>query len=449
MYIFNQKFLILGVSKSGVAMADYLLKNNCSCYLFDDSVSNRTIENIKRLTESGAVSVLNENVENVIKDIDVLLISPGVPINHKVALIAKKYNKRIIGETEFAYSISCPTVVAVTGTNGKTTTVSLINEILNNTNINHELVGNVGTPFIDKIESNSSKSVYIDEISSFQLESISTFLPHIACVLNITPDHLERHYTMENYIFLKKRIFSNQHGSEYTVLNFDDETVKNFYTETNGKVIWVSLKERVDGAYLLDDNFYYFDECIMSCEKFTLSGVHNQLNALFSIAVAKLLGVNNEEIVKGLSEFKGVKHRLEKVAVINEVTYVNDSKSTNTDATIKAIDCMKNPFVLILGGSEKGETYDNLFIKLKESKCKMAILTGASRFNMTESALKVGYENISFISNFEVAVKTAKEYADCGDTVLLSPACASFDCFNGFEERGEKFIKMVEGFNEK
>ena len=228
MYIKTQKFMVLGVSKSGYAVAKYILQNGGFCYLYEDLKSTKIDNFIKELTELGGVRVYPEQIEDVLLKTDVLVVSPGVPINHDIAVRAKKLGKRIIGELEFGCLQFVPPIVAVTGTNGKTTTVSLIDQILKTANKKSLLVGNVGVPITAKVCDADGDTVCVAEVSSFQLETVFSFCPHISCILNLAPDHLERHYTMENYVFLKKRIFKNQRESEYCVLNYDDDKVKSF-----------------------------------------------------------------------------------------------------------------------------------------------------------------------------------------------------------------------------
>ena len=443
MYLKTQKFLILGVSKSGSAVANYLLENGAQCYLYEDLKASKIQACIEALCKKGAKWVEKEQVDGVLKDIDVLVISPGVAINHPVAVKAKEQNVRIIGELEFGFNQFNPVIVAVTGTNGKTTTVSLINAILKENQTQSLLVGNIGKPITGEIKKINKNTVCVTEVSSFQLESTHSFCPHISCILNIAPDHLERHYSMENYIFLKKKIFKCQTASEYTVLNFDDNTVKEFSAECKAKTLFVSLKEQVDGAYVSNGKIYYFEEYILDVNELSLNGEHNVYDSLFAICVSKLLGVPNRAICRALKNFKGVRHRMELVAEKNGVKYFNDSKATNTASTISAIDTMKAPTVIILGGSEKGENYELLFDKIKKSQIKHTVITGASRFNMIRSAEKVGYTHFTVTQDFSFAVKIASMLANDGENVLLSPACASFDCFGNFEERGDVFINEV------
>lgn len=446
MYIKTQKFLILGLSKSGNAVAKYLLSNGAKCYIYDDLKNAKIDALINELVLLGAVNVNSENIAETLIKIDVLVISPGIPINHPIAVRAKELNKRIVGELEFGCLQFAPPIVAITGTNGKTTTSSIIDAIFCEERLKSMLVGNIGVPITSKIADINKDNVLITEVSSFQLESVFSFCPHIACVLNITPDHLERHYSMENYIYLKKRAFKNQRESEYLILNYDDKIVREFAKESRAKNIFISLKEKVDGGYKIEDKLYFFDEYIMNINDLALQGEHNVYNALFAISVAKLFNISNSSIVNAIKNFKGVRHRMEMIANKNGISFYNDSKATNTSSTMSALDSITAPTILILGGSEKGETYTDLFEKIKNSMVKHVVICGASRFNMLESAGRVGYSNITMTYDFETAVKVAKVVASEGDCVLLSPACASFDAFNNYEERGDYFRRIVEDF---
>ena len=444
MYLKTQKFLIIGASKSGFAVAKYLIERGADCRIYEELKSSKAESALTKLKELGVQNLPREQVEEYLLTADVLVLSPGVPINHELAIKAKQMGKRIMGELEFAYENMLPTIVSVTGTNGKTTTVTLIDIILEKAGINKNLVGNVGVPMTSKIN-DSFDAVNVVEVSSFQLESITDFKPHISCVLNISPDHLERHYTMDNYIFLKKRIFKNQRESEYCVLNFDDQTVKGFFAEIKAKVVWVSIKNKVDGAYESEGKIFYKDEFIMDTKDLKVFGEHNVYNVLFAVACAKLLGVSNQVIACALSEFSGVKHRIELIASHKNVDYFNDSKATNTASTISAISALTKPTILILGGSEKGESYDTLFEKIKSSFIKHVILTGNSKYNMLDCASKHNLTELTVTEDFAFAIKFAKMLAMEGDAILLSPACASYDKFSGYEERGDEFVKIVKG----
>lgn len=443
MYVKNQKFLILGVSRSGLAAAKYLLGMNAVCYFYEENSSEKITAAKREIVSLGGIEITADKADEILDTVNVLVISPGVPINHTLAVKAKARGVRIIGELELGFTSFTPPFIAITGTNGKTTTVSIIDAIFNEAQVKSRLVGNVGVPITSEIAGADKDTVFITEVSSFQLESISAFCPHISCILNISPDHLERHYTMENYVFLKKRIFSNQRESEYCVLNFDDETVKGFYTDVKAKVVWVSNLSEVDGAYKKDGVLYYKGERILNADELPISGVHNEYNALFAIAVAGVMGIDADRIAHAIKNFKGVPFRNQLVAEKNGVKFVNDSKSTNTASAITAISSCVEPVVLILGGSEKGESYDKLFEYIKNSTVKHVVLTGSSRRNMLASADRAGYYEITMCPDFDCAVKIAALTAIGGDKVLFSPACASFDAFSSYVERGERFNKII------
>lgn len=445
MLVKNQTFLVLGVSKSGFSAAKYIIDKGAKCYVYEELKSPKIDRAIAELTALGAKQINMSEVDSILSIIDVLVISPGAPINHELAVRAKERGVRIVGELEFGFLQFSPPIVAITGTNGKTTTATLVDAIMKEAKKKSLLVGNVGVPISSKIKDADNDTVVIAEVSSFQLESVSAFCPHVSCILNISPDHLERHYTMDNYVYLKKRIFKNQKESEYTVLNYDDSIIRDFLPEIKSKVLWVSVNERVEGAYLQNGKLYYYDEYVIDERELRLKGEHNVYNTLFAIAAAKLMGVSNAAIITALKSFKGVRHRIEHVCTKNGVEFYNDSKATNTASTISALQSMQRPTVLILGGSEKGESYINLFEKIKRSPVKHVVLTGASRFNMLDAAGKSGYSLVTVTSDFADAVKIATMFTESGDNLLLSPACASFDSFDGYEERGDAFVKIVEG----
>ena len=438
MYFKTQKFLVAGVSRSGVAAAEFLLRRGAEVYLFDD-VKGAPEQNMARLKERGA-----KVVEEPVDFCDVLVLSPGIPIDHPVPVSYRKQGKRIIGECELAAMVLRAPAVAVTGTNGKTTTVSLLGEIAKCALVNASVCGNIGAPFLTEAETLSFDDLAIVEISSFQLETLRTFMPHIAVVTNVTEDHLDRHYTMENYTFLKEKLLKNSTESEFAVLNYDDPIVRSFAERTKAKVVWFSLNEEVDGAFLSDRVLKFRDETILSVDELCLSGRHNILNALASIACAKLLCFPVEAIQKGLTSFKGVKHRNEFVREVNGVKYVNDSKGTNVDATVKAIENCVGETVLLLGGKDKGYDYDRLFSYIKGSGVVHCVLYGENKMKLVKSAVQADYSEVTVCKDMELAFSLAVKIAKKGQTVLFSPASASFDEFSGYEERGERFVALVE-----
>jgi len=445
MYFKLDKFLVVGISKSGIGSAELLLKIGAVCYIYDDSDSETVQKAKTALIEKGAIDVKRGESESVMDKIDVVVLSPGIAIDNEIPVEARKLGKRIIGELELGFGFCRSPFVAVTGTNGKTTTCTMINDILEFAGMNPVLCGNIGTPVTTVIDKLQENSIAVAEVSSFQLETVCHFQPHIAVILNITPDHLSRHYNMENYIFVKSKILSNLRESEFAVLGYDDPNVKKLAEKTKGKIIYFSAKTEVDGAYLSGDKIYFRGKYIADVSSLPISGEHNILNALAAVACAELLGVDETQIAESLKNFKGVKHRVQFIRAFGGVDYYNDSKATNVDATVKAIEMMTKPTVLIMGGKDKGLSFSELFAKIKKSGIIVhAVLTGETRSRLAESAAEAGYDNITVTGDFEMAVKIASMIAKEGENVLLSPACSSFDQFNNFEERGDKFIKLVE-----
>lgn len=445
----TQKFLVFGISKSGYSACEYLLKKGAVCFIYDETGNQKVNQLISALVQKGATLVLKENINQIIEQINVLVISPGVAINHEICIKAKQYGKRIIGEFELGLIGDLPLSVAITGTNGKTTTVYLLESILNQANLKNTLVGNMGAPITSQMENIKNSEVVVAEVSSYQLETTNLFTPHISCILNVSPDHLERHYTMENYEFLKKKIFKNQRESEYTVLNFDDKIVKDFSNETRAKVEYISLFNQVDGAYIKDEKVYYKNEYVMDKGDLSLKGEHNYYNQLFAVCCAKILGVNNQDISLALKNFKGVKHRIQLILEKEGKKFYNDSKATNTASTISAIKAVEQDKILIIGGFDKGEDYKKLYEQITSSNVKYLIITGASRDRMVKQALESGIKNYAVIQDFSLAIRHACEVCSCGDAVLFSPATSSFDNFTDFEQRGDAFIKEVLSLNWK
>lgn len=445
MYYKNVTYLVAGLQKSGFSSAEFLLKKNAKVYIYDMRKTKNVISNKEKLVKKGAINL--EYYDNAPELCDVLVISPGVPIDSEICKIFKRANKRVIGETELAFLNVTTPIIAVSGTNGKTTVCNMIHSALKNNNVESELLGNVGTPLISKTDEVNKKDACVLEVSSFQLETTYLFCPHISVVLNITPDHLDRHYTFENYLLVKSKMVISLRESEFAVLNYDDDNVRNLASLTKAQIVWFSTKTKVSGAYVLDDKIYFNDEFVMKVSELSLKETHNIENALACVCVLKSLNVENDGIVNSLKSFEGLSHRFKTVATINGVTFINDSKSTNQASAIKAIENLCKPTVLILGGEDKGLDYTNLFSCIKNSKCvKQTVITGNVSKVMAEYAVKNEVDNVTIVKGFENAVKTAYRLAFSGDNVLLTPATSSFDEFNGFEERGEKFAQIVESF---
>ncbi len=444
MYLSKQSFLVLGLSRSGTAAAEFLLKAKAKVYLYDDIDGENIRASRKKLEALGATALEKEALSQSVEYCDGLVISPGIPIDHPLAVLYKRSGKAVLGEAELAARvIGCP-CVAVTGTNGKTTTVSMLAKIFTESGKKAVACGNIGTPMIGVVE--NAPEIAVAEISSFQMETLNSFRPHVAVVLNVTEDHLSRHYTMENYIFLKRKLLKNLTETEFAVLNYDDNVVREFAQGLKARVVWISIRERVNGAYMENGELYYHGEKILTAEELLLGGLHNVQNALAAIAVAKIFGVETGSIANSLTSFKGVKHRIEEVGTFDGVTYIDDSKGTNVDATVKAVACMKSDTVLLLGGKDKGYEYTSLFSALKKSKVVSAVLYGENRYKLLAAARETGFEPLTVCTKFSEAITIAKTVAKKGQTVLLSPASASFDEFNGYEERGDAFVATVKTF---
>lgn len=448
MYLQRQAFLVFGLSKSGRAAAEFLLSRGAVTYIYDELSTERIEQTAQELESKGAKRVKKEELSRMTEVCDGLVLSPGIPIDHPLAVAFKRNRLAVLGETELAARyIRCP-LVAVTGTNGKTTTVTMLTETLKKGGLNAHACGNIGTPMIEFAQA-TEQEICVAEISSYQLETLQSLRPHIAMVLNITEDHLNRHYNMENYVFLKSKLLKNCTEAEYVVLNYDDPTVRTFAEKTKAKVVYFSVRERVSGAYYENGDLYFGKEKILSVSDLPLGGLHNVQNALAVILAAKIMGVKNADIVSALTEFKGVRHRIEVVGEVDGVTYIDDSKGTNVDATIKAIESMNADTVLLLGGKNKGYEYEKLFEKLAGSKVVHAIFYGENRFELLKSAGKAAFVNFTLCDTFEFAVRIAALKANRGQCVLLSPASASFDEFANYEERGDKFVEIVQSFIQK
>lgn len=448
MYFKTQKFLIAGASASGVSAAKLLLRHGAEVFVYDESDGAAVKRNCENLKDMGAHIVSRESLSSAEEKTDVLVLSPGVPIDHPLAVRFRKAGKKIIGEMELGVRLLKSPVIAVTGTNGKTTTVSMLGTVFREAGINAVTCGNIGKPICDVAEELTYDDIAIAEVSSFQLESLSSLECHVAVELNITEDHLNRHYNMENYIFLKNKLLKNSTESEYVVLNRDDKIVRGFAEKTKARVVWFSLTEKVDGAYYEEGDLYWRGEKVISGRELPVSGTHNIANALACICAAALCGIPTEEIAKGLKSFKGIRHRIEKIGELNGVQYVNDSKATNVDATIKALDGMSGEVILLAGGKDKGYDYDFLFRKIKEKNVASVIVYGENRLKLLASATKCEYENVTVCPFFDTAVLFSFVTAKKGQTVLLSPASSSFDAFSGYEERGERFAMLVREMQE-
>ena len=440
----GQTFLVAGLSRSGIAASEYLLSRGARVYCFDDVEDGSVAKTAQELGAKGCVVLHKEDLERRAAECDILVLSPGIPVDHPLPVSFKRAGKRVIGEMELgALNLHCD-AVAVTGTNGKTTTVTMLDGIFKAAGKKSVACGNIGKPLCSCVKELGEDGLAVIEVSSFQLETLYSLRPHVAVILNVTEDHLNRHYNMENYIYLKSRLLKNCAESEFAVLNHDDPIVRGFAEKTKAKPVWFSLREPVEGGYLNEGSFCYMGEKLFPVSDLPLDGEHNAANALAAICAAKLFGIPNETIAAALKTFRGVAHRLQRVGELDGVNFIDDSKATNVDSAIKAVKSVRGESVLLVGGKDKGYSYEPLFDAVKNSGVVHTVIYGENAFRILGAALKKGYTAVTLCRPFDVAVRIAYLTAKKGQNVLLSPASASFDAFRNYEERGERFREMLE-----
>lgn len=444
----GKRVLVIGAGKSGIAAVNLLDKLNVEITLYDGNKDTDLVSLKEKLPKDAMVDIiLGEMPENVKKTIDLIVISPGVPTDLPMVEEFAENGVPVWGEVELAYAFSKGEVVAVTGTNGKTTTTALIGEIMNEYYKSVYVVGNIGIPYTKVVSSTKDESVTVIEVSSFQLETIKDFRPKVSLILNITPDHLNRHHTMENYIAAKEKVTVNQTKNDTCILNYEDEVLRKFGKTLDCKVRYFSSKQKIEnGAYLENDNIVYNDgkEDVVICNihELKLLGTHNYENVMAGVLAAIAMDVPFDMIRKAIKEFTSVEHRIEYVATKNGVKYYNDSKGTNPDAAIKGIQAMITPTLLIGGGYDKQSEYDE-WIEAFDGKVKLLVLIGQTREKIADTARKHGFNDIVLADSLEEAINICKDNAKEGDAVLLSPACASWGMFKSYEQRGNIFKEIV------
>ncbi|WP_338561919.1 UDP-N-acetylmuramoyl-L-alanine--D-glutamate ligase [Paraclostridium sordellii] len=445
----NKIVLLVGLAKTGVSTIKKLDKLGAKIIVNDIKSKDQLKDIIKQIENLDSVEyILGHHLEDI-SNIDLTIVSPGVPLDLPFIKKLQSENINIIGEVELAYKLSKnPTFVGITGTNGKTTTTSLVGEIFKKASKDSYIVGNIGNPVIDTVDLTDENSFLITELSSFQLESIEDFKPRVSTIINITEDHLNRHHTMENYINAKANIFKNQDANDFCILNYDDEIVRELGNKTNAKVLYFSQKEKVSqGAYLDDNNNIVIkindkEIKLLNKDELSLPGNHNLENCMAAILMSYVLGIDLEIIKDTLKTFKSVEHRLEFVTDKDGIMFVNDSKGTNPDSTIKAITSYDKPIVLIAGGKDKQSDFTEM-ISYATKNVKALVLLGETADKIEQTAKLQGMNNIFRVSNMKEAVKTAYKLAQSGDVVLLSPACASWDMYPNFEARGLDFKENI------
>ena len=447
MEVTGKKVLVFGSGISGIGAVKLLEDHGAEVILYD---GNDKLDKVAMKEQLGdgvkAEIILGEFPEKLIDTLDIAVLSPGVPTDLPVVNAMRDKKVAVIGEVELAYAFGKGDVLAITGTNGKTTTTTLLGEIMKAYKEHTYVVGNIGNPYTVAARQMEEDAVAVAEMSSFQLESIVTFRPKVSAILNFTPDHLNRHHTMEAYVNAKKNIAKNQTAEDYCILNYEDERTREFGEHIDAQVIYFSSRQKLEkGIYLDNGNMIYKNpEEVLVCnvDELQLLGMHNYENYMAAVVMAAVYGVPMDIIRKVIRAFKGVEHRIEYVTEKNGVVYYNDSKGTNPDAAIKGIQAMNRRTVLLGGGYDKGSEFTE-WINAFDGKVKKLILIGATKEKIAADAEKCGFHDYVFADTFEEAVLLAAKTAESGDAVLLSPACASWGMFPNYEVRGDEFKRIV------
>ena len=436
-----KKISILGLARSGIAAAKLAKKAGFEVFVSDAAVNEELIEKAKALNELGIDVEVGGHTPRVLQS-DLLVVSPGVPLGIDVVKAAREMGIPVISEIEFAFRFEKGRVVAVTGSNGKSTTATLIARILEDSGKKVFLAGNIGKPYSDVVTSTSSDSITVLELSSFQLEAIYNFSAFVGILLNLAPDHLDRYDTVDDYYRAKFRLFETQKPGSYAVLNVDQPEVAKLEGKIVADVIPFTMRDgRVNGAWLSNSIIMRRDEPILSKDEIGIPGPHNLANALASVAATIPFEVPKESLAETLRRFSGIEHRLERFLVWNGILFVNDSKATNPESLRFALLSFDSPIVLIAGGYDKGADFSYLS-DLMVKKVKAAVFTGATAEKMAQQiGGAAGFSTV--VKDFKEAVETAINLAKKGDVVLLSPGCASFDAFKNFEHRGKVFKELV------
>ena len=447
----NKRVLVVGLGKSGLASALFLKARGARVTVSDTKSGDELRNEIPTLLDHGITVETGGHGERTFREQDLIVVSPGVPVDAPLLAQARTLGESVIGEIELAAQFLPGPIVAITGSNGKTTTTTLVGEILTAGGLHALVGGNIGTPAISLAGRAKPESVIVLEVSSFQLETIQTFRPKVAVVLNVTPDHLDRHQTIESYVNAKARIFENQRNDDFAVLNEDDPTCVTMAARTKAQVFWFSRQKEVkQGGWVRDGNIVFRHGAqqseIMQVSELPLKGAHNLENVLAAVCAGALMGCTPEKIREAVRDFKAVEHRLEFVATIRGVDYYNDSKATNVDATIKALESFPANIHLILGGKDKGSDYTVLNDLLRQRvKRVYTIGAAAAKIESQISSSKSGGVEVVHSETLENALRKANAVAEPGDVVLLAPACASFDQFKNYEQRGQVFKEIVRG----
>jgi UDP-N-acetylmuramoylalanine--D-glutamate ligase len=449
----GKRVLVVGLGKSGVASALFLKARGARVTVSDTKSGDELRNEIPVLLDHGITVETGGHGDRTFQGQDLIVVSPGVPVDAPKLVQARALAQSVIGEIELAAQFLPGPIIAITGSNGKTTTTTLTGEIITAGGFPALVGGNIGTPAVSLAERATPETAIVLEVSSFQLETIRTFRPKIAVVLNVTPDHLDRHRTFEAYTDAKARIFENQQASDFAVLNADDPTCVAMASRTQAQIFWFSRQKEVErGAWVRDGSIVFRDDAnkagaqrqIMLASEIPLKGAHNLENVLAAVCAGALMGCAPAKIRQAVCDFKAVEHRLEFVATINAVDYYNDSKATNVDATIKALESFPANIHLILGGKDKGSDYSVLNDLLRQRvKRVYTIGAAAAKIESQIVSAKNGGPETVHAETLENAIRKSHAVAQPGDVVLLAPACASFDQFKNYEQRGQIFKEIV------
>ena len=440
--------LVAGTGKSGISAAKLLIAHGVKVTLFDENEKRDKNDLMEKLSQSELVTILlGKLTDEVLKQTDIMVISPGIPVDSAFVEDIKKAGIPVWSEIELAYYFGKGKIAAITGTNGKTTTTALVGEIVKAWNPKTIVVGNIGIPYTELCDTTDDDSATVAEISSFQLETIVDFHPNVSAILNLTPDHLNRHYTFENYGNVKKSITKNQTEDDVVVLNYDDDHTRAMAEGIRPRVVYFSRLEKPAGGVYVEDGHIVIEANgekidVLALKDLILLGSHNVENVLAAVGISYYMGVPVNVIRDVAVSFKAVEHRIEYVKTVAGVDYYNDSKGTNPDAAIKGIQAMNRPTLLIGGGYDKQSTYEE-WIQAFDGKVRFLVLIGDTKEKIAKAARSVGFNDIIMADNLKEAVQICHDKANAGDAVLLSPACASWDQFKSYEQRGELFKEYV------
>lgn len=444
----GKKALVCGLARSGKSAALLLKQLGANVTLQDIKEREKIKDDLTMLEREGITLYLGKNPDEILEDQDFVVVSPGIPCDLPFFKLATDMHIPIFGEVELAFRLCKANVVAITGTNGKTTVTTLAGQIFKKHRATNEVVGNIGIPFTEKVLDLKEEDYAVVETSSFQLETIRQFKPKISAVLNITPDHLDRHKTFENYIATKERIFENQDENDFVVLNYDDSNCRKMKEKTKGNVIFFSRKEKLSEGIFLQSNYIVVKEKdkeeikMVNTKDLKVLGGHNIENVMAAIGLALCANIPYDTIRNAVVEFKSLDHRIEYVTTIEDIEFYNDSKGTNVDCAIKSVEAMRRPIILIGGGYDKGSDFSD-WVKTFENRVKHIIVLGESADKIIETCKRYNFHDHYKVNSLKDAVELAFSQAEKGDCILLSPACASWDMFDDYEQRGNMFKEFV------